>query len=284
MAEEGTYHVNVGDKTTQYGLIRKTTPSLTVGFSTVFGTYPFIVISPFWEGRGSDVGHAETIVERHTNRFVLSSGNHHPEDYYVTWIAVGPRYPSEEIESLVIEAGDVSFAASAVHKRSPGALPIDLGVDYAQPPNVQVSPVYKRGRGVSNVETITAVDRSQFITHSDNRDDDPFARGDGNYFVSWLATGPTTDDAAPGEFEVDGVRGRFGQEPKTSVKELRSFETEFERPPIVVVSPFFRGVATGVGYTESLNEVGTHYFEVASGNGAEDYFVSWIAIERRISS
>jgi hypothetical protein len=49
----------------------------------------------------------------------------------------------------------------------------------------------------------------------------------------------------------------------------------------VVVTPYWRTSTGNVPYAETLNAVDTHYFEVASGNSASNYYVSFIAIGPR---
>ena len=56
------------------------------------------------------------------------------------------------------------------------------------------------------------------------------------------------------------------------------FQSPWESPPIVFASPWLDGGGQGVGSIETVSTVTNSYFEIASGNSAQNYFVSWLAI------
>lgn len=57
------------------------------------------------------------------------------------------------------------------------------------------------------------------------------------------------------------------------------FTKNFTRPPIVVISPFWRGQGSQIGYVETIDSVTRNNFTVVSNNAAENYFINWIAIQ-----
>lgn len=65
---------------------------------------------------------------------------------------------------------------------------------------------------------------------------------------------------------------------KNKPGELRiNFSRNFSRRPVVVVSPFWRGQNSQVGFVETINNISRTGFSVVSNNAADNYFVSWIA-------
>jgi hypothetical protein len=74
----------------QFGSYRKTATFATVGFPMGFSSPPAVVVSPLWENQHSGVGAAETIEEVTHTEFRLASGNK-ALNYFVTWIAIGPK-------------------------------------------------------------------------------------------------------------------------------------------------------------------------------------------------
>jgi hypothetical protein len=80
----------VGAMLIQFGSSRKTTTFANVGFPRSFSNTPTVVVSPLWENQHSGVGHAETIEEITHTGFKLASANK-AQNYFVTWIAMGPK-------------------------------------------------------------------------------------------------------------------------------------------------------------------------------------------------
>jgi hypothetical protein len=69
---------------------------------------------------------------------------------------------------------------------------------------------------------------------------------------------------------------------KTSVGKLTiRFTTPFNNIPGVVVSPYWKGQGEQVGDSETIMAVTRRNFTVVSGNAANNYFVSWIAVGQR---
>jgi hypothetical protein len=59
------------------------------------------------------------------------------------------------------------------------------------------------------------------------------------------------------------------------------FKARFADPPVVVLTPYWEGQNSGVGFIETLDKVTHSEFTLVSGNAAENYFVSWLAIGRK---
>jgi hypothetical protein len=59
------------------------------------------------------------------------------------------------------------------------------------------------------------------------------------------------------------------------------FKRRFADPPVVILTPFWDGQGDGVGFIETLDHVSHGEFRLVSGNAADNYFVSWVAIGRR---
>jgi hypothetical protein len=78
------------------------------------------------------------------------------------------------------------------------------------------------------------------------------------------------------------VRTLRGPIPIGGVGNISIGVPEFAATPIVVVvTLFWEGQNRGVGYAETLDYVEPHYIRRAAGNGAENYFVSLLAIGPR---
>ncbi len=59
------------------------------------------------------------------------------------------------------------------------------------------------------------------------------------------------------------------------------FKNRFDDPPVVQLTPFWDGQGAEVGHVETLEQVTHGEFKLVSGNAADNYFVSWVAIGRR---
>jgi len=57
------------------------------------------------------------------------------------------------------------------------------------------------------------------------------------------------------------------------------FRRNFTRVPVVVISPFWRGQGSQVGYVETIESVDRNGFTVVSNNAADNYYINWIAIQ-----
>ncbi|NLY44245.1 MAG: hypothetical protein GX066_09860 [Clostridiaceae bacterium] len=57
------------------------------------------------------------------------------------------------------------------------------------------------------------------------------------------------------------------------------FRKNFTRPPVVVISPYWRGQGSQVGYVETIESVSRNGFTVVSNNAADNYYINWIAIQ-----
>jgi len=58
-----------------------------------------------------------------------------------------------------------------------------------------------------------------------------------------------------------------------------NFSRRFSRTPTVVVSPLWRGQNAQVAFVETITDVSNTGFTVVSDNAANNYYVSWIAVQ-----
>jgi hypothetical protein len=57
-----------------------------------------------------------------------------------------------------------------------------------------------------------------------------------------------------------------------------NFDPHFEKPPVVVVTPFWNRKTAVPLPPETVVEVTSSYFVTKSVNGADDFFINWIAV------
>jgi hypothetical protein len=75
----------------EWGLAHKPKEgSLTITFKVRFADPPVVLLTPFWDGEGKEVGHFETLEKVTQTEFTLISGNF-AENYYVSWLAIGRK-------------------------------------------------------------------------------------------------------------------------------------------------------------------------------------------------
>ena len=276
--------LEVGNRYIQFGYARKTEARGLVNFARRFHDPPTVVITPFWEDAGREVGHAETIGRVTTEGFVLYSNNAAP-NYYVSWIAIGYIGGHDDNVNYV-SIGDLILEMGRTLKTDV-SLTVPLGYPFARPPNIQVSPFWDGQRsGVGHAETIGRVARQEFAVWSDNRAS--------NYYVSWIAAGTSradlisrVDPRFPGySYQDFPVGGMLVRTIRCAVGLGGNMVfglaiPAFAAPPTVVVSPFWEGQNRGVGHAETLDMVEPHAVGLAAGNGADNYFVSMLAIGPR---
>jgi hypothetical protein len=65
----------------------------------------------------------------------------------------------------------------------------------------------------------------------------------------------------------------------TSVKV--DFTAPFQDVPNVVLTSHWNGQHAEVGHVETIDEITTSHFKVVSGNGADNYYVQWIAVAEK---
>ena len=71
----------------------------------------------------------------------------------------------------------------------------------------------------------------------------------------------------------------FGCTPKRDVEQYIHLGIKFDQPPIVIVTPEWRGSSRNVGHAETIDTIADDHFYVASDNTANSgYLVNWIAI------
>jgi hypothetical protein len=71
----------------QGGGVLKNTDSVTITFPQPFKHAPVVLLTSYWAGQGSEVGHIETISHVDRTGFTFISSNKAP-NYYVMWLAV----------------------------------------------------------------------------------------------------------------------------------------------------------------------------------------------------
>jgi hypothetical protein len=71
------------------GRWKKTQSIQTFKFNVTFEKPPIVLVSPYWEGEHTEVGHAETIDTIEQNQCTLASGNAATTNYLVNWVAIG---------------------------------------------------------------------------------------------------------------------------------------------------------------------------------------------------
>jgi hypothetical protein len=82
-----------------------------------------------------------------------------------------------------------------------------------------------------------------------------------------------------GEMLVRTIRGRLQDGPARNAIGIGM--PQFVAPPTVVVTPFWEGQRRGVGHAETLEWVEPHALRLSAANGADNYFVSMLAIGPR---
>lgn len=75
-------------------------------------------------------------------------------------------------------------------------------------------------------------------------------------------------------FIVDYGRYRKNQPGKARIR----FGFTFPRPPIVVITPYWKDQDSQVSYVETISNITRNGFTVVSDNYADNYYVNWIAI------
>lgn len=293
----------IGDHAIQFGLEPKESVEKRINFAESFGVEPVsVVISPYWEGARGSVGHAETIHRIERDHFVVMSNNR-ASNYGVSWIAVGKRQGLTVSDNVVFpfSVGDLTIAAGRLHKPRgttvsrtfsrgtfASAVHSDYGIDVN--PVVQLSPHWDAIlSGVGHAETLSVVEQEPVTSSAETEHWFRAVSGNAhpNFYVHYLAAGTrfgdmhVTDEGGVSGFAVGNYLIRTGLYQKTGpVRAYGLGSPEFAMEPIVVVTPYWHTADRNVGYAETLNAVERHYFEVASGNSASNYFVSWIAIGR----
>lgn len=56
------------------------------------------------------------------------------------------------------------------------------------------------------------------------------------------------------------------------------FSRTFPRPPVVIISPYWKGQESQVGFVETINSVSRNGFTVVSRNAANNYYINWVAV------
>jgi hypothetical protein len=89
---EGFHHEGRGDAVhVEWGIVNKpNVGALTVTFKNKFADPPVVLLTPYWDGQGAEVGHVETLEKVTHSEFKLVSDNA-AENYYVSWVAIGRR-------------------------------------------------------------------------------------------------------------------------------------------------------------------------------------------------
>jgi hypothetical protein len=57
-----------------------------------------------------------------------------------------------------------------------------------------------------------------------------------------------------------------------------NFPLPFKHIPVVILTSYWIGQGSGVGYVDTLSEVSTTKSTLVSGNAADNYYVNWLAV------
>jgi hypothetical protein len=231
--------------------VSKTSGTLVVPFNVPFATPPIVFLTPYYQGQNREVGSVEAVVSVSTTSVTISSGNQ-GDHYFVNVLAVDAK--AQSLDGLPISVGSVAKTAGAV----------SVLVSPPKPSANLVTAYYPGQSGVGYVETVTSEDFSEnggtgITINSGN------SAGEG-YFVNYLSAAPS----AIGPVEAGIVNKNGGLQ-------RVYFSKPFQTPPIVLLSPWYDN-GGGVGQVDTISNVTTSYFDLASGNQGTNFFVSWVAV------
>ena len=57
-----------------------------------------------------------------------------------------------------------------------------------------------------------------------------------------------------------------------------NFSQSYAAPPVVMLTPFWNGQNSNVGYVETVDTISNSNFTAFSSNVASNYYVGWVAI------
>jgi len=239
---------------------QRTSDPILVNFPTPFEQAPTVLVTPFWQGQGAAVGAIETVLTPvTTNGCKISSGNK-ASNYWVNVLVIDPK--EQSIGPLGINNG--------VHAKTQAGL---TTINFADPlesndPVVLLAPQWTSTVGYSECLVTSAA--SEISTYSQN-----MAPG-GAYSVEYLAAdrGATSFQDPTTEF----TQVESGTYNKTGSGIYRVyFQSDFIKPPVVFLSPWWNEVQGGLGSIETIVDVTNEYFDAISSNAAAAYFVNWMA-------
>ncbi len=151
----------------------------------------------------------------------------------------------------------------------------DFGIEFDSAPVVLISPFWENVHSnVGHAETLSRIESDHFILTSNN--------GHPSYFVNWMAVGTRSGVETPflSAIAIDDLILQFGSQIKSEpVEHTYGYSAQYatEVTPFVVVSPYWRGSAHGVGHEETLSYVNDTAFSVYQHNWGDDFFVQYLA-------
>ena len=84
----------IADSSVQYGIVQKPLPGpMIIRFNWPFPVIPVVVISPYLQIDGGQVGEVETITDINHTDFTINSNIDDKVNYFVTWMAIGHPDP-----------------------------------------------------------------------------------------------------------------------------------------------------------------------------------------------
>ena len=228
--------------------VNKTGSTATVTFNPPFANPPVVIVMSSLIG-GSSMGSVETVTAISTTGATIISGNQAP-NYWVNVLAIDVDSP--RINELPVLVGSVPKTAST--------LQIPLSHDAPLPSVNLLSPFWiGSSQGVSDVDTLTDESDGGITVVSGNA-------ATSGYNTQYLNAALCADAGAQ-----TGIVNKQG-----TIQRVY-FTRSWPYPPIVFVSPWWNG-GSGVGAKEFIREVTTDYFDVMSGNNAQNYFDCWLAV------
>ncbi|MEM6456770.1 MAG: hypothetical protein AAF772_16885 [Acidobacteriota bacterium] len=154
---------------------------------------------------------------------------------------------------------------------------MSLGVKFAQPPVVVVTPEWRgANRNVGHAETIDTVADDHFYVASNNL----AASG---YLVNWIAIGNADGrPQVPLEIREGDMLAQMGRVAKaTAGPQAVRFRTSYPadtRSLSLQLSPHWDRQHRGVGGEETVTQVTHTTFVANSGNAAPNYSIQWLAV------
>lgn len=229
---------------------------INITFAPPFNSPPVILVTPFWEGQGEQVGNIETVTATDVKSCQISSSNQ-GSNYYVNVLAIDPSITG--LGFLKAQSGNkaqTQAGSSTVNFRN------HLN---SNDPVVLLAPCYSGG--VGNVQYLFSSAASEIITYTGNNSH--------NYSYNYLAADRgSTGIPVPPSSLTPLETGTYN---KTGGGTFRVyFDTIFTEPPTVFMSPWYDS-QSGLGGIETLTSVTTEYFDAISSNAAASFYVNWMA-------
>lgn len=236
---------------------------LNMDFGRTFENLPVVIASPFWEGSSRGVDHVTTVTAITKTNCTIISDNRAAAGYFVNVLVVDP------LEARKV--GRLKYYGGWVNKATPEidiAYPSNRNLRSSKPATL-LTPFWDGGnQQVAHSETVDDNSGNGISLVSDNQA--------ANYFVNHFAI--ELGKAFPKRKGLG--RHEAGVVNKVAMGKVRVyFSQRFTEPPMVNVTSWWDGQHAGVKKMETIVTITSDYFEIVSDNHANNYFVSWIAIQ-----